>query len=356
MAGEKTEKATPKKRRDERKKGNIPKSQDIIVVVSLIGCFMALKLLAPFMQEAVSGFTVTIIDEIGTLDEFSNDIAAIVLIDLMEAAAKATLPLLFISISLSVIATGVQTKWLFSKENLTPKFNRLDPIKGIGKMFALRNLVELIKNILKISLLLYLIYNFVEDRMIEVSSLMNMDIGSSANYVIIEATQLVKLVCMWFVAIAGFDFLYQRWDYERQIKMSKQEIKEEYKQTEGDPQIKGRIKQMQQERARSRMMQAVPTADVVIKNPTHFAVALKYDPDVNNAPILVAKGQDELALRIIKVAEENDVYVREDKPLARYLYSTTNLNQEIPPDLYGTIAEILIYIYKLNHKEMNNQV
>ena len=149
------------------------------------------------------------------------------------------------------------------------------------------------------------------------------------------------------VAIAARDFLYQWWDYERQLKMSKQEIKEEYKQTEGDPQVKGKIKQIQRERAQRRMMQQVPSADVVIRNPTHFAVALRYKPDQDNAPVVLAKGQDELALRIVKTAEEHKVAVIENVPLARSLYAEAELDREIPPELYGPVAEVLVYIFRL---------
>ena len=159
---------------------------------------------------------------------------------------------------------------------------------------------------------------------------------------------MVARIVIAFVAIAALDFLYQWWDYERQLKMSKQEIKEEYKQTEGDPQVKGKIKQIQRERAQRRMMQQVPSADVVIRNPTHFAVALRYKPDQDNAPVVLAKGQDELALRIVKTAEEHKVAVIENVPLARSLYAEAELDREIPPELYGPVAEVLVYIFRLN--------
>lgn len=350
----KTEKATPKKKRDERKKGNVYKSQDVIVLVSLLGSFYSLMTLGPFICDVVREFTIKYFNKVGEVGSLSNESAMLIQTQVMEAVAKAALPLLLVSVFLGMIGTGVQTKWLFSKKALAPKFDRLNPISGIKKMFSIRNAVELLKNILKISLLIYIIYDFIFDRAVEIPSTMRMDLHSSSKYLVTEVMHLIRLIGMWFLVIAGFDFLYQRWDYERQLRMSKQEIKEEYKQTEGDPQIKGRIRRLQQERAKSRMMQAVPGADMVVKNPTHFAVALKYNPEIHSAPIVVAKGQDELALRIIKIAEQNNVYVKEDKPLARFLYSTTELNQEIPQEVYGAIAEILIYIYKLNHKEMNN--
>ena len=156
------------------------------------------------------------------------------------------------------------------------------------------------------------------------------------------AFQLVLKTCMAFTVIAFFDYLYQRWDYEKELKMTKQEVKDEYKQTEGNPEIKGRIRRIQRQMALSRMMQKVPEADVIVRNPTHFAVALKYDPDRHGAPVVLAKGQDELALRIVKAGEENGVFIIENKPLARALYASCRLDQEIPAEFYGAVAEILI--------------
>ena len=155
---------------------------------------------------------------------------------------------------------------------------------------------------------------------------------------------------MAYIVLAGADIFYQWWDYERQLRMSKQEIKEEFKQTEGDPKIKGKIKETQRRMAQSRMMQQVPKADVVIRNPTHFAVALRYHPDKDEAPVVLAKGQDELAARIVQKAEESHVAVVENVPLARALYATTELNQEIPPELYNAVAEVLVYLYRMDGK------
>ena len=165
------------------------------------------------------------------------------------------------------------------------------------------------------------------------------------------AFQLILKVCMVFIIVAFFDFLYQRWEYEKNLKMTKQEVKDEYKQTEGNPEIKGRIRRIQRQMALSRMIQKVPEADVIVRNPTHFAVALKYDPKRHGAPVVLAKGQDELALRIVKAGAENGVFMIENKPLARALYASCRLDQEIPAEFYGAVAEILIYIYRASHRE-----
>jgi flagellar biosynthetic protein FlhB len=177
------------------------------------------------------------------------------------------------------------------------------------------------------------------------------DLAASCGHMFDAAISMIERVIVAFVALAALDFFYQWWEYERQMKMSKQEVKEEYKQTEGDPQVKGKIRDLQRQRARNRMMQQVPQADVVIRNPTHFAVALRYKPEKDNAPVVLAKGQDELALRIVKVAEEHGVTVIENVPLARALYAQAELDREIPPALYGAVAEVLVYIFRLNDKQ-----
>ena len=217
-------------------------------------------------------------------------------------------------------------------------------------MFSLKNLVELIKSMLKIVIMAAIMYTVLKADFINVARTIDMDVKVSASYVLGMIMDMVLKLCLVFLVIAVFDYLYQRWEYERSIKMSKHELKEEYKQTEGNPEIKGKIKEMQRQRARSRMMQAVPDADVIIRNPTHFAVALRYDMDRDRAPVLLAKGQDEMALRIVAAGEEHEITIVENKPLARGIYATTELNQEIPPDYYGAVAEVLVYVYKLNKK------
>jgi len=221
--------------------------------------------------------------------------------------------------------------------------------------------VELIKNLIKISILLALLYNIIMNDLVPVSRTINMDLLNSSVYMLNMIFSLVIKVCMAFTVVAFFDYLYQRWDYEKNLKMTKQEVKDEYKQTEGNPEIKGRIRRLQREMAMSRMMQKVPQADVIVRNPTHFAVALKYIQCLEQEVSLITqgnlqktftvKGQDELALRIIKVGEENSVFIIENRPLARALYASCKLDQEIPAEFYGAVAEILVYIYKASHRE-----
>lgn len=183
-----------------------------------------------------------------------------------------------------------------------------------------------------------------------IAQMMDVNPISAATYVLKEIISMILQIGMIFAAIAGFDFFYQRWKYEKDLKMSKDEVKEEYKQMEGDPKVKGKIRSLQQNMARSRMMQAVPDADVIIRNPTHFAVALRYDIDNDNAPVVVAKGQDYIALKIVEVGEINHVTVIENKPLARGIYASTPLGGQIPAEYYGVVAEILVEVFRMNKK------
>ncbi|MTK08067.1 MAG: flagellar biosynthesis protein FlhB [Hungatella sp.] len=347
--GSKTEKATPKKRKDERKKGHVAVSKDVVMIATLLGTFVMLKALFPLMYRTMRDYMIKYVSLAPVADTMS-DYTTSIFWDMVIAIAKAAIPIILVSTTLAVIGTGVQTGFLFTKSNMAPKFERLNPIKGIKNLLSLKSLVELIKNLIKIIILSVILYQIIKGDLRAVARTIDMNVMDSSVYVLNSIMDMVMKVSIVFLAIAGFDYFYQWWDYERQIKMSKQEMKEEYKQTEGNPEIKGRIRNIQRERARSRMMQSVPTADVIIRNPTHFAVALRYDIEKDNAPILLAKGQDELALRIVAIGEEHGVYVLENKPLARGIFASTKVGEPIPPEYYGMVAEILVYVYRMNNK------
>lgn len=347
--GSKTEKATPKKRRDERKKGHVAISKDVVMIGSLLGTFVMLKMLFPLIYRTMRDYMVkylSLAPAVETLSDYTTSAYK----DSIIAVLKGAVPILVVSMLLAIIGTGLQTKFIFTKKNLQPQFSRLNPISGIKKLFSLKSLVELLKSIIKILILATILYQIIMGELRGVARTIDMDFKDSAVYILNSVMSMVFKVSIIFLGVAAFDYLYQWWDYERQIKMSKQELKEEYKQTEGNPEIKGRIRNLQRERARSRMMQAVPTADVIVRNPTHYAVALRYDLEKDNAPMLVAKGQDELALRIVAVGEEHGVYVLENKPLARGIFASTQVGAEISPEYYGMVAEILVYVYRMNNK------
>ncbi len=349
-AQSKTEKPTAKKRRDERKEGNVFQSKDVTTIGFLLVAFLAISISFPNMYSELDSTFESFFYLISTDVELTHEFLQKLGWDLFFTAVICALPIAIACMVAAIILTGIQTRFLFSAKSLKPKLKKLSPIEGIKKIFSLKNLVELFKNIIKIVILTYVVYSLLLEYIPQVIRMMNMEITTSAALMADMGMDLIMRVVMVFTVVAFADYLFQRWDHERKLMMTKQEVKEEFKQLEGNPEIKGKIKNMQRQRSRSRMIQAVPSADVVIRNPTHYAVALKYDRGVSPAPIVVAMGQDSLALRIIQVANENEVTVVENVPLARALYASCELNREITSEHYTAVAEVLAYVYKLNNK------
>lgn len=353
MAGEeKTEKATPKKRRDSRKEGEVLQSKEIVTAASVLGIFASMRLFIGFMAETVLAYTHSVFESVGQTEINQENIMAL-WVNVATVAVMVIGPICAVAILLGIIPTVAQTKGLFTMKALRPKFSRLNPLSGIKKLFSLQSAVGILKGLIEVAVIGYVVISEVYARIPRFVALMNAGIMQSVTYALSSVFDLVMLICILLVFVAAGDYLFQWWQFEKKLKMSKQEVKEEYKQTEGDPQVKSKIKQKQQQMAMSRMMQEVPSADVVIRNPTHFAVALRYDQDKNRAPQVVAKGKDYIALRIVKIAEENDVYITEDPPLARLLYSTVDIGREIPVELYNAVAEILTVVYKIKNKSLH---
>lgn len=349
-SGEKTEKATPKKRREQRKEGNVATSKDVIVVVSLFVCFYCLQILFPMIYKSIRDITVLLISAVSSVDELSQGVLQELGMKSVEVLVKCIIPIGLISMAVGIVMTGIQTRFLFTMKPVGFKLKNLNPLNGIKRLFSAKNLVELFKAAIKIILLTVVLYQILKDEIAVIAQMMDINAAAGFSYVLKEIMGMVLKIGLVFAVIAGFDFFYQRWSYEKKLKMTKEEVKEEYKQTEGNPEIKGKIKSLQRSMARSRMMQAVPDADVIIRNPTHYAVALKYDIDHDNAPVLIAKGQDYIALKIVEIAEQSNVMVIENKPLARGIYATTPLNCEIPAEYYGVVAEILVKVFRMNKK------
>ena len=314
-ADEKTEKATPKRKQDERKKGNVFQSSDVAAVASLLAVFNGLKIFASFMYKSMYCLLYT--------SPSPRDV---------EVAA-------------------LQTRMAFSMETINFKANRISPLQGFKRLFSIRSVVELLKALIKITVLGWMIYSFLSSRMHEFVRLMDGTVMDAISFAGNTVLSLVNTVGVAFLFLAAFDYLYQWWDYEKNLRMSKQEIKEEYKQTEGDPQIKGKIREKQRQMSSKRMMQNVPKADVIIRNPTHFAVALGYDPERNKAPVVLAKGADRVALKIVEIGEANDVYIMENRPLARGLYDAAEIDMEIPGEFYQAVAGVLAFVYKLKKEK-----
>lgn len=349
FAGEKTEKATPKKRQDSKKKGQVAKSQDVNTAIVLLIGFSFLSFLGGYLKDIVTEIFRISFEEFMLMPLTEMNLQ-IIFLQMIEKAAYFLLPIMVAAMIGGAIANYIQVGFLFSTESIQFKLSKLNPIQGFKRIFALRAIVELVKSILKISLVGLVVFGVIWSRMDEILVLSQKSVGA-ALAIIGDITVKVGLYASVFLLIiAIFDYMYQKYDFEKNIRMSKQDIKDEYKNTEGDPLIKSRIKQRQREMAMQRMMQEIPHADVVITNPTHFAVAIKYDETKMDAPYVVAKGVDFIAQKIKFIAKENDIITVENRPLARALYDQTELGQVVPEEFFKAIAEILAFVYKTKGK------
>ncbi len=353
---EKTEQATAKRKRDERKKGNVFKSQEIISLAGLLAVFAVLQALGLIILQTLTGGIERFWFEAGVRESLSRLEAQEFFISAVFVFAIAALPPLLVAAITAIVVTVAQTQFNYSNEALQPKFSRLSPLQGFKKMFSLRGVIELLKSLLKIIILGYVIYSQYLERIELLPRLLEMDFLNVLYFAAGFVWDVIVNVAVIFAFLAAADFLYQRWQYEKDMRMSKQELKEEYKQTEGDPQIKGKIKQKQREMSQARMMQAVPDADVIIRNPTHYAVAVKYTLGEDNAPKVLAKGADLMALRILRVAEEHNIMLVENRELARKMYENAPLDAEIPSDFYEAVAEVLAFVYSVRNRSLSQKL
>ena len=348
--GEKTEKATPKKREKARKEGQVAQSQEIGTAFLLIAAFISLRFFAPMMINRITSIMHWNLTSIDMAMDFAN----------LEFASRylwstfGQIILIFLPVALVVMAVGLfvnilQVGWKPTTKPMKPKFSKLNPLKGIKKVFSMKIFLELFKALLKFGAILAVVYFLLVEQIEMLQMLLFMDLLQAIIYIGNLITTLGITVGVVYIFIAAIDYAFNRRKHEKELKMSKQEVKEEWKQMEGDPMVKSRIKQKMREASMRRMMQEVPSADVVITNPTHFACALKYDRMKGGAPILVAKGADHLAQKIKDVAKENFVVTVEDKPLARTLYSVVDVGAEVPPELWQAVAEVLAYVYRLRN-------
>jgi len=345
---DKTEEATPKKKSDSRKKGQIPKSKEVGLALTLLASTLVIVFLG---QYAINGFSSTMIAFLNnyiniTLDY--NSVKDITLIAIWRIGVI-FLPIVLPILVLGVIANVVQTGALITKEPLKPDFTKLNPINGFKRMFSMRTVMELFKDLAIVSVVGYIGYRFVVDNYMSILYSGNSNPQFMLTEIINLAVSIFFKITIVMIIIAIIDYIFQRYQYNKDLRMTKQEIKEEYKQEEGDPQIKGKIRQKQREMAMMRMMQEIPNATVVVTNPTHIAVALKYE-EGQSAPVVVAKGADNVAIKIKEKASENKIPIIENKPLARIIFSEVELNSEIPMEMYQAVAEVLALVYKINRK------
>ena len=345
---EKTEQATPKRLEKAREEGQVPRSRELTTTAILLGGTVGLLLFGLGMSESLLAIMTY---------NFSLERDVIFDIQLMEAqlgwsfreALLSLIPLFGVLVIAAILGPIALGGWLISAKAMAPKFGRMNPIEGIKRMFSLKSLVELAKALAKVLLILSIAIAFLfanEGKMLGLAAqALEPAIANAIKISIWAAIMLAAIT----VVIALIDVPFQLWDHARKLKMSRQDIKDEMKDSEGKPEVKSRIRQIQREIANRRMMAAVPDADVVITNPTHFAVALKYNPDDMDTPILIAKGVDMIALKIREIAAANHIEIIESPALARSIYYTTEIDQEIPGGLYLAVAQVLAYVFQLRN-------
>jgi len=351
FAGEKTEKATPKKRKDARDKGQVFKSQELSSAIILLTLFVVLRLSFPFMFEQLQNMFVRFMQVVPPYDEIYSLAGLNILgVEVFFWIGIISAPVVLFALVSGLAISYGQVGFLFTAEPLLPQLNRLNPMEGFKRMFSLRTFTELVKSLIKVALVSIISYQEYMTVTRNLPALLDKDVFQGATFIGESLFNLSIRVGIALLILSVLDYIYQWWEYEKNLKMSKQDIKDEYKQMEGDPQIRSKIKEKQRQLGLSRMMQQVPLADVIITNPTHYAVALKYEPGLNEAPVVMAKGADLVALRIRKVAEENKIAIVENPQLARVIFSTTEIGQMIPAEMFQAVAEVLAYVFSLREK------
>lgn len=348
---DKTEEATPKKLSDARKEGQVAKSQELVTAVMLLALFLILKIVVGYIGESfLKSFSeIYQMFDVYAAEDFSVSIAAGFLKDSLIDILLICLPVFAVAFAVAFIVNIVQVKWQVSSKPMQPKLSKFNPVKGFKRIFSKDKIFELIKSIAKIALIFYVAYSELKDEAGAVVALYDFSLNQAVVYVGEFILNLGIKLSAFYLVLGVADYIYQKLKFKKDLMMSKQEVKDEYKQQEGDPNVKGKIKSKMREVSQRRMMQKLPEADVVITNPTHFACAIKYDKEVSEAPVLIAKGADFLAQKIKETAREHGVPIVENKPLARMLYYNVDLESEIPRELYQMTAEVLAYVYKLKN-------
>jgi flagellar biosynthetic protein FlhB len=346
---ERTEQASPRRREEARKQGQVARSPEVPSAAILLACSVFFYFCSGEMFERMMGLTRWILRDCGVTPVSLGNVDAL----FWGWAWKFFLimaPLLLTVVIAGFLSNYLQIGFIASFETLAPKFDKIDPIKGFQRLFSLRSVVELVKSILKMAVIAMIVWFTLKDELRNLIPLMDDSLMGILVYTGKVIFRIMITTCWVLIVLAIMDYLYQRWEYEKGLRMSRQEVKDEYKQSEGDPIVKARIRRIQREIARKRMMASVPRADVVITNPTHLAVAIQYDADRMYAPVVVAKGAGYVAEKIREIARAHGVPVIENKPVAQLLYKTVDVDRAIPEDLYRAVAEILAYVYGLKER------
>jgi flagellar biosynthetic protein FlhB len=345
----KTEDPSQKKLEDARQKGQVAQSKEMGMWIVLLMVTLIIAVGSGPLFTAMNEYLRGYFERAGQMPTGIGGIASILTDMFLKTLGFVAIPFILLMVA-SYLGTFVQIGFLIAPEVIKPEFSKISIFKGFKRLFSMKSIVELIKGIVKLVVVGIVTYVLIQPYFAGIEHTVNQTMGVLLEdiYTLTIKVLLGILIVLFFMALA--DLLYQRWEFNKQMRMTKQEVKDEYKQTEGDPYVKGKLKQMRMDKARIRMMANVPKADVIITNPTHFAIALKYDPEKSDAPTVIAKGVDELALRIREVAKEHDIIIYENPPLARSLYDLVDLDEAIPQELYKAVAEVITFVYQKKGK------
>ncbi len=348
---QKTEQPTQKRLDEAYKKGNVPFSREIGNFLIIMMVALTVAWFSPDMLKKTASLLTPILSEAGTTPVDGTTVGLIFYKVIIGSAGIIAAPVIGVMVA-AIAASVLQNGLVISSEPLMPQFSRISIFKGLGRMFSMRSVVEMLKSLLKIGVVGYACFVSVYPDMVHIRQLPNSTTSAMLLYLMLLAQRVTIAAALIMFFIALMDLAWQRFQFTKSLRMSKQEIRDEYKQSEGDPVIKQRLRRLRMERAKNRMMQNVPKADVVITNPTHFAVALKYEQGAMKAPVVLAKGMDLVALRIRELAKDNDIPVIENPPLARALFDSTEIDQEIPSTHYEAVAKIISYVYQLKGRKL----
>ena len=344
---EKTEKATGKKRAEARRKGQVAQSREISSAMILMTALGIFYFSGAWILQKLAELITGVYQNIGTLRFTQISDASVFSLEILYHFLAVLLPFLLPIAVVGIVANVMQVGFQISTEAMALKFNKMNPISGMKRLVSLKSMVELAKSIIKIIVIGSIAYSLVKSDMQQFPALIQQEVGQILVFIARASLKLCFFVCLAVIVLAVIDYIYQRWQHEQDLKMTKQEVKDEQKQTYGDPKVKARIRGVQMEMARRRMMEAVPEADVVITNPTRLAIALKFDGREMVAPRILAKGSGHIAQRIREIAVEHQIPMVEEKPLAQALFKMVEIGDYIPAELYRAVAEVLAYVYRL---------
>lgn len=353
--GEKTEPATTKKLDDARKEGNVAKSKDIVSAVALLTSFVVLKVTIGNIGTGLMGIYTLAYNRIALFanpgsDEINYNSVVYIAKDMAIEGFKLVIPIFALMFIIAFVGDLVQVKWKITAKPLQPKASKINPLKGFKRIFSMQSLVNFAKSLALVTIISFMVFQTIKTKRGVLFNLYEISLPEALGVIGNLVFSIAIKICAVYLIVGVADFTYQKIKFKNDMMMTKQEVKDEFKDAEGDPKIKGQIKQRMRQASMRRMMQDLPNADVVITNPTHFAVALKYESGKNEAPVVLAKGEDYLAQKIKEKARENNIEIVENKPLARALYANVDVGQEIPEELYQAVAEVLAYVYGLKNK------